>query len=98
VKITDDVRVVEASYKARKMVRVTMEIASNRVRDVLLSGDFFMISEDMLPKLEAELVGAPLNRRELSQRLRRFYERTRIQAPGVMPEDFVEAIMKAAET
>jgi len=37
---------------------------------------------------DEELVGAPLNRRELSQRLRRFYERTRIQAPGVMPEDF----------
>mgnify|MGYP001114691401 CR=1 FL=1 len=57
-----------------------------------------MIPEDTLPKLEAELVGAPLNRRELSQRLRQFYERTTIQAPGVMPEDFVEAIMKAAET
>jgi len=90
--------VVEASYKAKKMVRVTMEIAFDRIRDILLSGDFFMIPEGMLPKLEVELVGAPLNRKELSQKLKQFYERTRIQVSGVMPEDFVEAIMKAAET
>jgi len=80
------------------MVRVTMEIAFDRIRGILLSGDFFMIPEDTLPKLEAELVGAPLDRGELSQRLKRFYERTKVQVPGVMPEDFVEAIMKAAET
>jgi len=30
--------VVEASYKAKKMVRVTMEIAFDRIRDILLSG------------------------------------------------------------
>jgi len=47
---------------------------------------------------DEELVGAPLNHRELSQRLRQFYERTKIQAPSVMPEDFAETIMKAAET
>ncbi|MEM2936219.1 MAG: lipoate protein ligase C-terminal domain-containing protein [Candidatus Bathyarchaeia archaeon] len=98
VKVTSDVRVVEASYKAKKMVRVTMEIAFDQIRDILLSGDFFIIPEDALPKLEKELVGAPLNRIELSQRLKQFYERAKIQVPGVMPEDFVEAIMKAAET
>jgi lipoate-protein ligase A len=98
VKVTGDVRVVEASYKTKKMVRVTMEIAYNQIKDILLSGDFFMIPEDMLPKLEVELVGSPLNHRELSQRLKKFYERTKVQAPGVMPEDFVKAIMKAAET
>jgi len=98
VKVTGDVRLVEASYKAKKMVRVRMEIAFNRIRDILLSGDFFMIPEDTLPKLETELVGAPLNRGELSQRLKQFYERTKVQVPGVMSEDFVEAIMKAAET
>jgi len=38
VKVNDDVRVVEASYKARKMVRVRMEIALDRIRDTLLSG------------------------------------------------------------
>jgi len=48
-----------------------------------------MIPENMLPKLETELMGASLNRGELSQRLEQFYERTKVQAPGVMPDDFV---------
>lgn len=96
VKVTGNVRVVEADHKARKLIRVTMEVAFDRVGDILISGDFFMLPEGVLHELEGALVGAQLERGEVLGRVKRFYAETGVQTPGIEPEDFVEAVMKAA--
>jgi len=96
VKVAGGVEVVEASFKAKKMIRVTAEIASGNIRDILISGDFFMVPESALPRLEENLIGTPLKRDVLLTRVRDFYKEAKIQSPGIAPEDFVEAIMRAA--
>jgi hypothetical protein len=95
VKVAADVKVVEAYYKAKKRIRVTLEVALNKIRDILISGDFFMVPEAMLPKLEQEIVSVQLSRDEISYRVNGFYKRFGIQSPGVEPEDIVNAIISA---
>jgi lipoate-protein ligase A len=97
VKVAENVRIVEANYKAKKMIRVTMEIAFHKIRDILISGDFFMIPEQALPKLEEELVGSSIDRDEISNIIKQFYDKNKIQTSGIEPADFVEAIIKASE-
>jgi lipoate-protein ligase A len=93
VKVEEGVIVKEACYKAKKMVRVTAEVAFGRIRDIVISGDFFMIPENALTLLEERLLNVPLERERLETAVRRFYKDTGVQVPGVAPEDFVEAIM-----
>lgn len=97
VKVAENVRIFEASYKAKKMIRVTMEIAFDKIRDILISGDFFMIPEQALPKLEKELVGSSIDRDEILNIIKQFYNKVEVRTSGVEPVDFVEAIMKAVE-
>ncbi len=97
VKVAENVRIVEASYKTKKMIRVTMEIAFDKIRDILVSGDFFMIPEQALPKLEEELVGSSIDRGEILNRVKQFYDKVKVQTSGIEPVDFVEAITKAVE-
>ena len=97
VKVAENVRIVEATHKAKKMIRVTMEIAFDKIRDILISGDFFMIPEQALPKLEEELVGSSIYRGEILNIVEQFYNRVKVQTSGIEPVDFVEAIMKAVE-
>lgn len=94
VKVASDVRIVEVEYKAKKMIRVTAELIGNRVKDLMLSGDFFMIPENGLPKLESALNGANLDREIILKRIRTIYESDGIQTPSIRPEDFTEAMMK----
>ncbi len=97
VKIADGVKVVEVDHKAAKLIRVRAELHGDRILDILLTGDFFMMPGDALPRLEAGLRGAQLSREEVLRRIREFYEENRVQTPGIAPEDFAEAVMKLRE-
>jgi DNA replication protein DnaD len=90
------VKVVEADHKAKKMIRITMEVENETIRDILISGDFFMIPEDASHKLESALIGNSLNRNELLHEIQNFYNQTSVETSGVDPIDFVDAIMKVA--
>jgi len=97
VKVSGDVRVAEADYKARKMIRVTAVVAQDHLEDVLISGDFFMVPEDALPLLEQNLRHAPIDYAEILKRVRLFYVENSVQTPGLTAEDFSTAIMKALQ-
>ena len=97
VKVADGVKIVEVAHKAKKLIRVRAELIGEKILDLLISGDFFMMPEDALPKLESRLKGATLNREEVLKRIREFYEKNKVQTPGIVPEDFAEAIMRLRE-
>jgi len=97
IKIADGVRVVSVDHKAKKMIRVTAELIEDRILDVLISGDFFMIPEESLLILESALKGARLSESELLGRVNKFYEESKVQTPGVTSKDFVDAMMKLRE-
>lgn len=87
-----------AEFKASKgVIKVALKIRRGRIESAQIAGDFFMYPEDMLWKLEDQLVGVEASREEVEKAVLRFYGEEKLETPGVEPSDFVEAIVKAVE-
>ncbi len=90
---------VEGSYKAAKgLIRVKAEVEFGILKVIQIAGDFFMYPEDQLWDLEDTLLGTEVNRESILSKIKGFYERSGILTPGVVPEDFVEAIIRTITT
>ncbi len=89
---------LRADYKAPggKMVRVRLREKDGRIESAKLSGDFFLIPEESLSKLEKMLEDARLDEKELKLLVDRFFRGTNAQGLGVSPDDFVRAILAAS--
>ena len=77
------------------MLRVRLKEKAGRIESVKLSGDFFLIPEDSLSKLEKTLEEARLEEGELKFLVDRFFRGTNAQGLGVSPDDFVKALLAA---
>ena len=88
---------MSSDYKAPggKMLRVRIREKEGRIESAKISGDFFLIPEESLSKLEKMLEDARLDERELGLLVDRFFRGTRAQGLGVSPADFVRAILAA---
>lgn len=88
---------LSADYKAPggKLLRVRLKETGGRIDSAKISGDFFLIPEDSLPKLEKMLEDVPLREPELKLLVDRFFRGTSAQGLGVTPDDFVKAILSA---
>ena len=86
-----------SDYKALggKLVRVRMEENNGEITSIRISGDFFLVPEDQLSRLEKMLIGARLKENELKLLIDRFFVATRAKGLGVSPEDFTKAILLA---
>jgi len=88
----------ETSYKAAKgLIRVRLVVEDKTIRDLEISGDFFMYPEDALWDLERLLVGKRIEKASLVTEISGFYDRFEVRSPGVTPEDFAEAIVLASQ-
>jgi len=96
VKVAEGVKIVQADYKATKLIRITAELAGEKMVNVTFSGDFFIIPENSLHHLESMLEGASLDRAEIQRIVEDFYI-SDVQTPAVRAGDFVEALMKLKE-
>jgi len=89
----------EASYKATKgLIRVRLDTQEGVIKDLEISGDFFMYPEDMLWELEKFLVGKRIEKSTLVDVISGFYSRFGIRSPGITPEDFATVILLASNT
>ncbi len=88
-----------ADYKAPggKLVRVRLKEEQGQIRSVKITGDFFLIPEESLGKLEKMLEDVPLREPELRLLVDRFFRGTGAQGAGISPDDFVKAILSARE-
>ena len=80
-----------------KLVRVRLREEQNEIRSVKITGDFLLIHEESLGKLEKMLEDAPLREEELRLLVNRFFRGTGAQGLGVSSDDFVKAILSAQE-
>lgn len=89
-----------ADYKAPggKLVRIRLKEDQGQIRSVKITGDFFLIPEESLGKLEKMLEDVPLREPELRLLVDRFFRGTGAQGLGVSSDDFVKAILSAKET
>ena len=88
-----------ADYKAPggKLVRVRLRDGQGVIRSIKITGDFFLIPEESLGKLEKMLEDVPLREAELRLLIDRFFRGTGAQGLGVSSDDFVKAILSAKE-
>ena len=80
-----------------KLIRIRLGEEKDRIRSIQITGDFFLVPEESLGKLEAMLVDAPLREPELRVLVGRFFQATGAQAIGASTDDFVKAILSARE-
>ena len=86
----------EGSLKAQKgLIRVRAEAKSSEIESIVISGDFFMYPEDRLWEMEKRLKGTKTRKKEITERIKEFYRNEDVLSPGVTPEDFAEAIVRA---
>ena len=97
VKIHEDVRVVEAVFKAPGgLIRATVRLAAGLIDDASFAGDFTLLPAAALVALEQGVRGLPLDRAMIAVRLSELYLAHDIRSPGVTPEHFVEVVMLCA--
>lgn len=94
-KIAGGIMVCEASHKAEKLIRITLETVNGRIDDILISGDFFYEPADALGELEEELKGMKIRKKLLIEKIEHFLKKRGVQMAGVTARDFVEAILRA---
>jgi lipoate-protein ligase A len=89
----------EVKTPGGKLVAVEFQIDSDRLKDVTITGDFFLYPEEALPLLAASLDGAPLTAGEveLRRRVREVLDRNRheISLIGTSPEAIATAVSRA---
>jgi len=84
-----------ADYKGPggKLVRIRLTEDRGLIRQIKITGDFFLIPEESLPKLEKMLEDAPIREKELRLLVDRFFRGTEAKGLGITPDDLVKAIL-----
>jgi lipoate-protein ligase A len=94
VTIHQDVWVGESVFKAPGgLIRVTARIHHGQIEDISLSGDFTFHPHGKVAALERALAGTPLEPEPLQGKLGAFYEKEKVQTPGVELDHWREAIL-----
>ena len=90
---------LSADYKGPggKLLRIRLTESQGQIRQVKISGDFFLVPEESLPKLEKMLEDTPISEKELRLLVDRFFRGTEAQALGITPDDLVKAILAAEQ-
>jgi lipoate-protein ligase A len=98
VKVRGGVTLCQADYKADKLIRIVLELAEDKIREVSISGDFFTQPyRAALGEVEKRLTGLKATKPELEDALTDAFKELGIQIYGAKPNDFAQAILKAKE-
>ena len=71
------------------MIRTIQEVKKERIKEISLSGDFTLYPKDCLEELEGKLKGEVREKKLLNSKINEFYDKEKIQSPGVNSEDFL---------
>jgi len=85
-----------SNYKAvGGLIRITIEDVEDRLNEIIISGDYFMLPYDAITKLEKGLIGTKTTGNDLLQKLQELYREIPVESPGITPEDLNTAIKMA---
>jgi len=80
-------------YKAKGgLIRAAQEVERERINDIGISGDFTLYPKDRLERLEGKLRGEIRKKSLLYSKIDEFYDKEKVQSPGVSSEDFLKAM------
>jgi len=96
VKISASTSVGTSNYKVPGgLIRSTVEVVDEKINELVISGDFFMLPNEGISQLEREIIGSSIKGDELLRRIRVAYSENGIESPGVDPEDIEKSIKLA---
>jgi len=79
------------------LIRSFVTLENGKIKEITISGDFFLFPEDAVFIILENLKGTPASRESIQKNIEGTYEKENIQSPGTSPADFTESIMKALE-
>ena len=87
----------KAAYKVTggKMIRVSLGESNGKIREIKITGDFFLHPEELINELEDMLVGTPLNVKDLTSSIKMLMENRDATLLGASTKDFVKCILIA---
>ncbi|MCK4584641.1 lipoate--protein ligase family protein [candidate division WOR-3 bacterium] len=95
VKIKEGIELLYGMYKAKGgLIRTAQEVKEKRIKDINITGDFTLYPKSELNVMEKELKDTNRKQRDIKTKIVKFYDKKRIDVPGVKPEDFTKAIVK----
>lgn len=90
--------VLRAVHKAKGgLIRVFVSVAGKRIREILITGDFFAYPKHAIYDLEAEFKNVPPDSENIENIILNFFGRKNCEIPGVSPGDFIKVITEAVE-
>ena len=96
VKIREGVEILYGIYKARGgIIRTVDEVEENVLKELAISGDFQFYPKEDLVNLERSLKITDFREKPIVSKIDEFYEKQKVEAPGVDPEDITQAILGA---
>jgi len=99
VKIREGVEVLYGLHKARGgLIRTAEGISEGRIEDIIISGDFTFYPKERLGGLEESLEKVPLKEDQIIEKVETYYEKEKIESPGVESKDFAVTILSPVQT
>jgi len=87
--------ILSAEYKVEggKLLKCTLNVDSNVISSIKITGDFFMYPEEKIESLEQMLAGVKMDEESVREKMNDFFK-TDVQVVGADAEDFVKLIMR----
>ncbi len=79
------------------LIRSFVALEHGSIKEITISGDFFLFPEEAIFRILENLKGTPAKREDIQKNIEKTYEKENIKSPGTSPTDFTESIMKALE-
>lgn len=91
---------LSSSYKipGGKLVKVKLWVDAEKIRRIIILGDFFLHPEETIQAIENALVGTELNVTSIESIISKVMSESNASLIGATPEDLVTTIMMASDS
>lgn len=78
-----------------KLVRIDVEFEENTITYIHISGDFFIYPEEAIGKIEKELIGLPVDEKQIQETINKLAKTETIELVGISSETIAQGILEA---
>ncbi|MBN1684598.1 MAG: hypothetical protein JW855_04100 [Gammaproteobacteria bacterium] len=79
-------------------IKVTFDSGKNRLKSVIITGDFFIYPEEKLIDIEKALINISIERQKIINVIETFMDTEDVQLFGITPEGISDAIVLSVKT
>lgn len=83
-------------YKAGKLLKISLSY-DTVIREIRITGDFFLYPEEGIEQLQSQLVGVELTKEKLVERINQILRHEELEPFGFNSEQLAEAILGACK-